>query len=461
MCGTSDLDGPATPPAGAVVVQPEQDLLDVTNAAPAGTTFWLAPGVHSLSSGQYANVRPKDDMVFIGGPGAIIDGGHKAQYAFVGDGKNVTISFLTIRNFGWPGSTGQEGVVNHDAAQGWNMHHLTVSDNSGAGVFLGNDNVIADSCIASNGQYGISAYRVDGVRNVKVLRNEITDNNTDDWETRIPGCGCSGGAKFWEVENAEIVGNNVHRNKGAGLWADTNNTGFTFENNHFAANDDEAIFYEISYNAAIRNNTFVRNGITKGRSTDGFPTPAIYLSESGGDTRAPGPHRGVIDITGNVFEDNWGGIVAWENPDRFAGSPANSSTGYSTLVNDDVTLSHCSEESLMATTDYSDDCRWKTQNVHVHDNTFKFNPEAVGDGCANNELCGINGLFSNWGSYPSWSPWKGDVVNDAITFNQNNRWENNTYSGPWRFMIHQLGDEVTWSQWRSAPYNQDANSTLN
>ena len=31
--------------------------------------------------------------------------------------------------------------------------------------------------------------------------------------------------------------------------------------------------------------------------------------------------------------DNWAGVVAWENADRFAGSPANTSTGNTTLVN--------------------------------------------------------------------------------------------------------------------------------
>ena len=51
-------------------------------------------------------------------------------------------------------------------------------------------------------------------------------------------------------------------------------------------------------------------------------------------------------------------------------------------------------------------------------------------------------------------------MEDAITFDQDNRWYSNRYVGPWRFQAHELGSTVSWSEWREAPYNQDESSTL-
>ena len=70
----------------------------------------------------------------------------------------------------------------------------------------------------------------------------------------MPGCGCTGGAKFWAVNGADIRGNWVHDNRGAGLWADTNNNDFLIEDNLIENNDGEAVFYETSYNLILRNN---------------------------------------------------------------------------------------------------------------------------------------------------------------------------------------------------------------
>ena len=50
------------------------------------------------------------------------------------------------------------------------------------------------------------------------------------------GCGCSGAGKFWEVDNATVNSNYVHDNFDVGLWADTNNNGFTFKGNFIKNN---------------------------------------------------------------------------------------------------------------------------------------------------------------------------------------------------------------------------------
>ncbi len=218
--------------------------------------------------------------------------------------------------------------------------------------------------------------------------------------------------------------------------------------------------YETSYNVAIVDNTFVRNALVKGPTNPGFPASAIYLSESGSDKRVPGPYNEALRISRNVFVDNWSGVVAWENADRFAGSPANTSTGVGTLVNPSVaSVDGCSEKSNIKKKPFFDDCRWKTQNVMVEGNAFTFDPTKI-PRCVASKGCGFNGLFSNYGTYPKWSPYKGEVVQKNITFEQNNVWRNNTYTGDWHFMVEESGNVVTWDTWRSAPYQQDVGSDL-
>ena len=173
-----------------------------------------------------------------------------------------------------------------------------------------------------------------------------------------------------------MLNNYVHHNKGPGLWADTNNTGFLISGNYIDRNEGEGLIYETSYNASIVNNTFSRNAWKSGLDDGGFPIPAVYLSESGSDPRAGATYGETLDIIGNRFIDNWSGVVGWENADRFAGSPNNSSTGETTLVNPSVaTVDACSDPDLIGTSPYFDDCRWKVQHLRVSGNLFKIRPD--------------------------------------------------------------------------------------
>jgi hypothetical protein len=250
-----------------------------------------------------------------------------------------------------------------------------------------------------------------------------------------------------------------------GLWADTDNAGFEFVGNLFQNNQEIGLQYEISYNAIIEYNTFKQNGVSGGPSSEGFPTSAIYISESGSDSCVNSDYRTQpFLIEHNSFIDNWGGVILWENSNRFCGSPDNSSTGYCTMVGPKAMLKTCATPSLIKVQPYLSDCRWKTQNVLVAYNEFSFTPAAVGKKCAVSAGCGFNGVFSEYGSDPSWSPFQGDIVPRDITFNQNNHFEDNTYAGPWCFMGGQLGTSVDWTQWRApadasdAQFGQDANS---
>ena len=459
VCGNNAIlgGGPSSPPKGAVVIPAGDDsgtVLAHNWTIRPDTTYWFAPGTHTLGTGKYSQIIPADGDTFLGAPGAVLDGQHSNLYAFTMRASDVTIRYLTIQNFGARGDNGGQGVVNHDMGSGWHIDHVTLRGNAGAGTMLGPGNVLAYSCLKDNGEYGFQGAGA----HITVDHNEVVGNNADNWEARQPGCGCSGGAKFWGVNGATITNNYVHSNLGPGLWADTNNRGFDVEHNYVADNQGEGFIYEISYNLRLSNNTFVRNALVAGPKLGGFPDPAVFISESGADNQVPGPYDHSLLITRNTFMDNWGGVILWENADRYCGSGANTSTGYCTLGNSSVaTVRNCANPRLIVTKPYYNDCRWKTQNVLVRDNTFTFDPARIGPECTHARYCGFNGIFSEWGS---WQPYHGTVIENHITFDQRNHFMDNNYNGPWRFMVHAQGNAVSWATWRGRPYGQDAGSRM-
>ena len=451
ICGNAGLlDGPATRPAGAVEVDPGQDLAALTDANPPATTFWLAPGVHHLGPDATDYVVPKDGNVYVGAPGAVLDGRRVNGYAFGWYATGVTIRHLTIQHFGAAGTYLHQGAVNHEHATGWTIERNTIRRNAGAAVVVGSENVVRHNCLVENGQYGVNVFKANGV----VLdQNEIARNNADDWETRIPGCGCSGASKFWMSSSVDITSNWVHDNRGPGLWVDTNNVGYRIEGNYVEGNDGEGIYYEISYNARIAGNTLKGNALVKGRAFaaagNGFPVAAIYVAESGGDARLHGGAFSTLEITGNLLEDNWGGVVLSEIADRFCGA---SGPAVCTLVG------AASPETCVAGTienePYYSDCRWKTQNVLVTGNELRIDKAAIG--CAGTP-CGQQALVSNNGTTP---PYLGTSVQDAVTFAQNNRFSANRYYGDWRFTAWESGRTMDFASWQGPLYRQDAGSTL-
>jgi hypothetical protein len=456
VCGHT-VPGPTSAPPGAVTVDPaiDGDLATKTKANPPGSTFWLSPGTHTLGRDEFGQVAPKNGDTYLGAPGAILNGRGLNRYAFTQQARDVTIRRLTIRGFVPPTD---QGVVNHDSGDGWVIEHNTIEDNKGAGLMAGARQQVRDNCLRNNGQYGMNAYQhSSGIVGLVVEGNEIVGNNTEDWEAKVPGCGCTGGVKFWAVNGANIRSNWVHNNRGPGLWADTNNNDFLIERNLIENNDGEAVIYETSYNLVLRNNILRRNTLVEGKrfadKRDNFPVGTVYLSESGGEPRLAA-RTSKIDVSGNVFEDNWSGITAWENADRFCNSAANTSTGACTRLV--ATVSACSQPAI-ATDPLHSDCRWKTQRIDVHDNTFTNTPAVVG--CAPGFAARM-AILSNYGTYPDWSPYKGEVIEQAITRHQQIQWRDNHYTGPWTFMLANVGRTFSVAEWQADPYRQDAGSTF-
>ncbi|MDQ6949951.1 MAG: right-handed parallel beta-helix repeat-containing protein, partial [Actinomycetota bacterium] len=451
ICDNPDeLSGPSSPPAGAIRVPAgdNHDLLDHEYfQGVAGLTYWFAPGVHTLGPSEFGQISPLKNTTYIGAPGAILDGQKLNRYAFTYAASGVTIRYLTIQNFVTPNN---EGTVNHNSGSSWTIEHSTIRDNGGAGLFLGSNNVIRYNCLTRNGQWAFTNNT--GVSAVTMDHNEISFNNADDVQ-----CCSAGGGKFWAVRGAMVTNNWVHHNYRQGLWADTNAVDFVIEGNYINDNDAEGIFYEASYNAYIHNNTLKRNALVKGRSFADrgatFPVSAIYISESGGDSRLPG--HSPLEISGNYLEDNWGGVTLWENADRFCNTTGSTAEGECPQAGVG-TIATCVPGTIEVAP-YLSDCRWKTQNVLVHDNDFRVDKGALD--CVGTQ-CGQVGIFSKPGETPPWSPYLGNVVQEAITFNQGNRFYNNSYVGDWHFDGYDIGRVLDFATWRAAPYAQDAGSTL-
>ncbi len=475
------LNGPSVPPAGAVTVPAGDDsnVIAQTWLTAPNTTYWFAPGVHTLGSTQYAQIQPHSGDTFVGAPGAVIDGQGLNQSAFDGTATGVTIEYLTIQNF--VPLNGQD-VVNHDNGPNWTVQYNTIHDNGnvqgsmdGAAMGMGSGDVYEYNCLTNNGEYGLNAFGT----GTTFAYNEVSWNGIAEFPD-VPAsnaCGCSGGIKYWDSTNAVVEDNYIHDNYNVGLWFDTNNAGALVSGNYIARNWAEALLYEISYNARIVNNTFLDNTWGLGSyKVWGFPMAAVYINGSSGNASVDGGKYSTLEVSQNTFTDNWGGVVVYQNPNRVCGTAGNTSTGYCTLVNPSVyKTSTCpayvGSSTPSSSPDYYDGCEWPATNISVAGNVFNFNPANIVNGtdtlpditnsdCYSgptyldtNDLppignaydCGFNGLFSLNGST---APYNGWAIPDAMMgiksasdYNDvdSNHFTGNTYTGPWAFQAYVQG----------------------
>ncbi|MDQ3886175.1 MAG: right-handed parallel beta-helix repeat-containing protein, partial [Actinomycetota bacterium] len=192
ICGNQSIlgGGPIKPPEGAVVVPAGDNSSMEFTLREENKTFWFEAGVHTLGDNEFSQIIPGSGSTYVGAPDAVINGKGLNRYAFTGEAKNVTIRYLTVRNFVAPMN---EGVVNHNDGAGWIVEYSTIAENKGAGLMVGGpNNTYRYNCVRDNGQYGINACcgtEEQPVNNLVLDHNEITGNNTADWESVIDGCG--------------------------------------------------------------------------------------------------------------------------------------------------------------------------------------------------------------------------------------------------------------------------------
>ena len=507
------------------------------------TVYYLAPGIH------YGNFSANRGDVFVGGyadgVGTTLDGQYARPTAIdsnitVGEQEDVVIQYLTIQKFT---PFVDQTAINQTGNRGWKLLNSTVTLNvPGGGIFAASDAVLRDNCLTLNGQYGFQSAQTiqgdsltGGPYNVWVERNEISYNDTCGlsgllqnpalgWhdhnpvppEYRNPHCGNvtgsgnQGGFKLWGTNGVMIRGNWIHHNWGVGGWVDSNNANTTWTGNTITDNENGAIWEETSYNFSITDNHLARNNLVDGPDNANFPMPAIYVSESGSDSKnggvpactmksclasgMPGYPDGSV-IANNTLVDNGGGIFLWQNSNRYCNDGFDSSC---TLLKGGqrgpFSLAGCAANLPEATLDrstfvgevtgsppenYWDGCMWETQNVTVTRNLIDFDPSNI-FGCTAHAwpACGANGVFSQFGG-PNAQAGGADIPTQ-ITFFQNNRWSENVYRGPSTFYAWNQGNSVSWAEWTGSvdagdrctsarvrrsgsclgPFGQDAGSTM-
>jgi Right handed beta helix region len=440
ICGTAMLSGPSSAPAGAVSLSPGPSTIQnaITQHPNGGTTYYLSAGTYAIDS----SINPNNNDTFIGAPGAIIDGSNNqpVAFGFNDHASGVTIKYLTIEHFVGPQNN---GIVNQGQGAGWTLQYNSIQDNprtngGAAGIYLGDSNVISYNCFSRNGEMGIGSASASGF---VVDHNEVAFN-AQGYEA-IYNCGCSGGMKLFETTKGTVTNNWIHDNDGVGLWIDTNNSFFLVQNNVIENNFAEGLFYEISYNAVIENNVFRLNNIGKNRSNGNFPNGAVYISESGGFDAGPPVLLSGVDVNGtlriahNTFDDNANGVVLWQSSTRCCGTSGGCA-------------SSCAPVPLYPEPDPSGNQRWKTQNVLVEDNAFALDADAGCVASAPAVYCGVSAIFSN-----------NSAVDQAIAFQQNNIFKNNTYKGSWLFLApDQSSSLLSPASWQAPPYSQDVGSTF-
>lgn len=212
------------------------------------------------------------------------------DYAVHSSASGVTVKGLTIEKFASPA---QKGTLWADGPS-WQIRNNTIRWNHAAGIFLSNttSTVVDSNTIVENGQIGVAHY---SSPSAVVSNNEIARNNTDgfwiaDWE--------SGGYKTTN-STATFSKNNVHDNKGVGVWVDVDGKGVTIDSNTIANNAADGIRYEISYDGIIKNNTVTGNGygLLRGGGTSLYAVAGINVNTSSN-----------VEIFGNTVSNNENGI---------------------------------------------------------------------------------------------------------------------------------------------------------
>jgi hypothetical protein len=232
--------------------------------------------------------------------------GGENHYAFTGNAPNVTISYLTVRNFGVRGGNSNQGVANHDSASGWTIDHSTLTRNAGAGTMLGSRNTLSYDCLKNNEQYGFNAFLggpgAPGPRSQRDRRQQHLQLG----ET-VEGCGgLVAGILECQRRSSRTTGCTETTASGCGQ---TRTTGPEIAGNYIEGNESTGLIYEISFNALVEHNTFARNGLVDGPTTPGFPTSAIYVSSRIGQPRAREVRRHVLDHEKHVHQQ-----LGWRRP---------------------------------------------------------------------------------------------------------------------------------------------------
>ena len=267
-----------------VVISPTDDVNDLLQSHPEGTSFLLKAGTY-----RRLTLRPKSGQSITGENGTVLDGEGRAPHA-MGDetsANEVTLRNLEIINYTEFGiAWGAQG-----AGKRWVIENSEIASNY-VGVRLKSDGTVRNSHIHDNTTYGVL-----GSGRVVLEGNEIAFNHSESY----PG-GANGGLLLGRASNSVIRNNHIHHNHTIGLHLDGRKENVLIEGNTVEDNKDVGISYELGGSAMIRNNVVRRNGGgSSGRGGDGAGIMILGATD--------------VTVQGNRVEGNVNGIVG-RQPDR-------------------------------------------------------------------------------------------------------------------------------------------------
>ncbi len=282
----SSLRGPQatiTCPVGSVRITTGASIQAAINASPAGTSFCIAAGTHTIA----APIVPKSGNSFVGEFGAILDGTGWTS-SDLDDGFfrsiNTGVTGVTIKNLVIRDGP-QYGVNAYLSSSGWTVTYCEISGNV-TGVSVGTAGVISHNYIhhnvgvpSSNPAERGGGIVLGGSEGAQIIDNEVAYNGVEQ-KTNASGGGLN--------RSIYIAHNWYHHNDGNGIWNDGDGAGTIIEYNTVEDHSNGAgIDVEYSNGVIVRNNIVRRNTGGEG----------IYITVTKNAT-----------ITGNTLSDNLFGI---------------------------------------------------------------------------------------------------------------------------------------------------------
>ena len=202
---------------------------------------------------------------------------------------------------------------------GWTIEHNDIHDGysqgPGYGVALygGDEGTIEYNCLSKMGDYGINAT---GANNTFDY-NEIYESNYE----ADPGCGCSGGGKWWGTLNANIVDNAFIGDGyggGGAVWLDNGNSGTLIQGNYFDQTYANDISSETGFDLDVTDNLFEDGGWGNGTGACGGNNcgGAVNVNSSGGSNVPGSRYENEINVSDNQFFNEWDGLDIWQSGER-------------------------------------------------------------------------------------------------------------------------------------------------
>jgi len=209
--------------------------------------------------------------------------------AFGGPANNVTIQYLTLKEFANVQPIGVIGVSQDQNAltreTNWTVQNCEILLNHGFGVRVGYGIHVLNNYIHDNGQLGIggglgvTSYPSTQSTNSGILiQGNVINHN--DYAHFNPNFG-AGGIKIGSTSGVTIRRNTIQRNEGSGIHFDNQSTNEVVDGNTITDNSDsDGVNQEIGYGTSkFRNNVILRNGV---QVNNNYFSDQIRVSNSAG-----------------------------------------------------------------------------------------------------------------------------------------------------------------------------------